>query len=28
VIIHTRQAINDMLARYHSAFPPPGHHHE
>jgi bifunctional DNA-binding transcriptional regulator/antitoxin component of YhaV-PrlF toxin-antitoxin module len=22
VIIHTRQAINDMLARYHSASPP------
>jgi bifunctional DNA-binding transcriptional regulator/antitoxin component of YhaV-PrlF toxin-antitoxin module len=28
VIIHTRQAINDMLARYHSAFPPAGHRHE
>ena len=28
VIIHTRQAVNDMLARYHSAFPSPGHHHE
>ena len=28
VIIHTRQAINDMLARYHSASPPAGHHHE
>ena len=28
VIIHTRQAINDMLARYHSAFPPAGQHHE
>ncbi len=27
VIIHTRQAVNDMLARHHSAFPP-GHHHE
>jgi bifunctional DNA-binding transcriptional regulator/antitoxin component of YhaV-PrlF toxin-antitoxin module len=25
VIVHTRQAMNDMLARYHSAFPPPGH---
>jgi bifunctional DNA-binding transcriptional regulator/antitoxin component of YhaV-PrlF toxin-antitoxin module len=24
VIIHTRQAVNEMLARYHSAFPPPG----
>jgi bifunctional DNA-binding transcriptional regulator/antitoxin component of YhaV-PrlF toxin-antitoxin module len=23
VIVHTRQAMNDMLARYHSAFPPP-----
>lgn len=22
VIIHTRQAMNDMLARYHSSFPP------
>jgi hypothetical protein len=28
VIIHTRQAINDMLARYHSASPPTGQHHE
>jgi bifunctional DNA-binding transcriptional regulator/antitoxin component of YhaV-PrlF toxin-antitoxin module len=28
VIIHTRQAINDMLARYHSESPPAGHHHE
>lgn len=28
VIIHTRQAINDMLARYHSAFPSAGQHHE
>jgi bifunctional DNA-binding transcriptional regulator/antitoxin component of YhaV-PrlF toxin-antitoxin module len=28
VIIHTRQAINDMLAHYHSAFPPAGQHHE
>ena len=28
VIIHTRQAINDMLARYHSASPPAGHRHE
>lgn len=28
VIIHTRQAINDMLARYHSATPPAGQHHE
>ena len=26
VVIHTRQAINDMLARYHSAFPPAGPH--
>ena len=25
VIVHTRQAMNDMLARYHSAFPPSGH---
>jgi bifunctional DNA-binding transcriptional regulator/antitoxin component of YhaV-PrlF toxin-antitoxin module len=24
VIIHTRQAVNEMLARYHSAVPPPG----
>ena len=24
VIIHTRQAVNDMLARYHSASPPAG----
>jgi bifunctional DNA-binding transcriptional regulator/antitoxin component of YhaV-PrlF toxin-antitoxin module len=24
VIVHTRQAMNDMLARYHSAFPQPG----
>jgi bifunctional DNA-binding transcriptional regulator/antitoxin component of YhaV-PrlF toxin-antitoxin module len=28
VIIHTRQAINDMLARYHSGSPPAGQHHE
>jgi hypothetical protein len=28
VIIHTRQAINDMLARYHSASPQADHHHE
>jgi bifunctional DNA-binding transcriptional regulator/antitoxin component of YhaV-PrlF toxin-antitoxin module len=28
VIIHTRQAMNDMLARYHSSFPPSGHRHE
>jgi bifunctional DNA-binding transcriptional regulator/antitoxin component of YhaV-PrlF toxin-antitoxin module len=28
VIVHTRQAMNDMLARYHSAFPPPGQTHE
>ena len=28
VIIHTRQAINDMLARYHSASPPAGPRHE
>jgi bifunctional DNA-binding transcriptional regulator/antitoxin component of YhaV-PrlF toxin-antitoxin module len=28
VIIHTRQAINEMLARYHSAFPSAGQHHE
>jgi bifunctional DNA-binding transcriptional regulator/antitoxin component of YhaV-PrlF toxin-antitoxin module len=28
VIIHTRQAVNDMLARYHSSFPPPGHRHD
>ena len=27
VIIHTRQAINDMLARYHSAPPPAGPRH-
>ena len=26
VIVHTRQAINEMLARYHSAFPPRGQH--
>ena len=24
VIVHTRQAVNEMLARYHSAFPPRG----
>jgi bifunctional DNA-binding transcriptional regulator/antitoxin component of YhaV-PrlF toxin-antitoxin module len=28
VIIHTRQAVNDMLARYHSASSPAGDHHE
>ena len=28
VIVHTRQAINEMLARYHSAFPSRGHQHE
>lgn len=28
VIIHTPQAINDMLARYHSAPPAASHHHE
>jgi len=28
VIIHTRQAVNEMLARYHSAFPPRSHQHE
>jgi len=28
VVVHTRQAMNDMLARYHSAFPPPGQAHE
>jgi bifunctional DNA-binding transcriptional regulator/antitoxin component of YhaV-PrlF toxin-antitoxin module len=28
VIVHTRQAINEMLARYHSAFPPRGNQHE
>jgi bifunctional DNA-binding transcriptional regulator/antitoxin component of YhaV-PrlF toxin-antitoxin module len=28
VIVHTRQAINDMLARYHSESPPAGHHRE
>ena len=28
VIVHTRQAMNDMLARYHSAFPQLGHRHE
>lgn len=28
VIVHTRQAVNEMLARYHSAFPPRGHRHE
>ena len=26
VIIHTRQAMNEMLARYHSAFTPPDRH--
>jgi bifunctional DNA-binding transcriptional regulator/antitoxin component of YhaV-PrlF toxin-antitoxin module len=24
VIVHTRQAVNEMLTRYHSAFPAPG----
>jgi hypothetical protein len=24
VIVHTRQAINEMLVRYHSAFPARG----
>ncbi len=28
VIVHTRQAMNEMLARYHSAFPPRSHRHE
>lgn len=28
VIVHTRQAVNDMLARYHSAYPSPDQHHE
>jgi hypothetical protein len=28
VIVHTRQAVNDMLARYHSAFPPSGNQYE
>ncbi len=28
VIIHARQAITDMLTRYHSAFPPASRHHE
>jgi bifunctional DNA-binding transcriptional regulator/antitoxin component of YhaV-PrlF toxin-antitoxin module len=28
VIVHTRQAVNEMLARYHSAFSPRGHQHE
>jgi hypothetical protein len=28
VIVHTRQAVNEMLARYHSAFPPRGPRHE
>jgi bifunctional DNA-binding transcriptional regulator/antitoxin component of YhaV-PrlF toxin-antitoxin module len=28
VVIHTRQAMNEMLARYHSAFPPRSHRHE
>ena len=28
VIIHTRQAANEMLARYHSSFPPPDDRHE
>lgn len=28
VIVHTRQAVNEMLARYHSAFPSRGHQHE
>ena len=28
VIVHTRRAVNDMLARYHSAFSPASRHHE
>jgi bifunctional DNA-binding transcriptional regulator/antitoxin component of YhaV-PrlF toxin-antitoxin module len=28
VIVHTRQAMNDMLARYHSSFPASGRQHE
>ena len=28
VIVHTRQAVNEMLARYHSTFPSRGHKHE
>jgi bifunctional DNA-binding transcriptional regulator/antitoxin component of YhaV-PrlF toxin-antitoxin module len=28
VIVHTRQAMNDMLARYHSSFPASGRRHE
>jgi bifunctional DNA-binding transcriptional regulator/antitoxin component of YhaV-PrlF toxin-antitoxin module len=28
VIIHTRQATNEMLARYHSSFPQRGDQHE
>jgi bifunctional DNA-binding transcriptional regulator/antitoxin component of YhaV-PrlF toxin-antitoxin module len=28
LIVHTRQAVNDMLARYHSASPPSGNQHE
>ena len=28
VIVHTRQAVNEMLARYHSAFPSRGRQHE
>jgi bifunctional DNA-binding transcriptional regulator/antitoxin component of YhaV-PrlF toxin-antitoxin module len=28
VIVHTRQAVNDMLARYHSSFPSSGHRHD
>lgn len=28
VIVHTRQAMNEMLARYHSALPPRSHRHE
>jgi len=28
VIVHTRQAVNEMLAHYHSAFPSRGHQHE
>jgi hypothetical protein len=28
VVIHTRQAMNDMLVRYHASFPPSGDRHE
>jgi bifunctional DNA-binding transcriptional regulator/antitoxin component of YhaV-PrlF toxin-antitoxin module len=28
VIVHTRQAMNDMLARYHSSVRSPGHRHD